>query len=428
VTTVAYPLATSPEVEAERRRALRALLRHPLLTASGEQAEEYNLVRRHSEWLKQWLMRFPVWTLHVDKEVARLRKIPPDLLDDTRPAIDRTSGTSFSKRRYALFCLALAALEQSDRQTTLGQIARIIMELVAADRDLQAAGLVFDIGNYDHRRDLVHAVRFLMDSGLLSRLDGDEHEFLNRNDASDVLYDINRSILASILNVSRSPSAIETAPNRTAEDTLAERWARLIDESTVARAVADRAYSDDDTRNQRIRCRLVRALLDDPVLYFHDLNDEERRYLAEHRGYLLRQISEATGLIAEVRREGIAMVDDEGNLTDLKLPEEGTDGHLSLLLVQWLSESSRNSEGAAIPISAIEERVRHLIKVHGSRWRKEAREAGAEIRLTEDALLRLRGLRLIQLTAGGVVPLAATGRYALRDSASITDIGSDNEE
>src|SRR5215510_5718016 len=111
--------ATSPEVEAEQRRALRALLRQPLLTAEGATSQEYALARRHAEWLKQWFMKFPAWSLHIDKDVIRLRKIPADFLDDTRPAIDRASGTSFSKRRYALLCLALAVLEQSDRQTTL---------------------------------------------------------------------------------------------------------------------------------------------------------------------------------------------------------------------------------------------------------------------------------------------------------------------
>jgi hypothetical protein len=64
-------------------------------------------------------------------------------------------------------------------------------------------------------------------------------------------------------------------------------------------------------------------------------------------------------------------------------------------------------------VATVEQYVRSLIRVHG---RKEVREASAEARLTEDMLLRLRALRLIQLTADGVIPLAACGRYAVRDS------------
>src|SRR5262252_6434466 len=118
---VSEPSTISPEVEADRRRAMRALLRNPLLTARGETAEDYRRVRRHSEWLKQWLAKFPAWQLHIDKEVIRLRKLPGDLRDETRPAVDRTSRASFTKRRYALVCLALAALEQAESRTTLGQ-------------------------------------------------------------------------------------------------------------------------------------------------------------------------------------------------------------------------------------------------------------------------------------------------------------------
>jgi uncharacterized protein (TIGR02678 family) len=399
VSTVSEPVKTtaSPELESERRSAFRALLRNPLLPASGETAKDYMLVRRHKVWLKYWLAKFPAWDLHIDKEVARLRKSPADHTDETRPAIDATSGSRFSRRRYALLCLALAALERSERQTTLGKIAETIMEFVAVDRDLQSAGLVFDIANYDQRRDLVHAVRLLLDSGLLRRIHGDERQFLNRTGTSDVLYDINRPILAVMLNVSRSPSALSHH-----SCSIEGRLAGIID---------DPVAGTEDARSRRIRSRLVRTLLDDPILYFSDLNKEERAYLQRQRGYLIRQIHEATGLIPEVRSEGIAMVDDAGDLTDIRLPEEGTDGHLSLLLAEWFAERCRSFPSTPVRFSEVEEYVAELIRVYGSRWRKEVREPGAEAPLAQDTLLRLRGLRLVHITAEGVVPLPASGRY-----------------
>jgi uncharacterized protein (TIGR02678 family) len=361
--------ATAELVELERRRALRALLRSPLLTSSGEESEEYSLVRRHSDWLKDWFIKFPAWTLHVDQHAARLRKAPSDSLDETRPAIDQASGTAFTRRRYALLCLALAALELSEAQTTLSRLVHAIAELIAADPALEAAGALLDTGNYDHRRDFVHALRLLTDSGVLRRLDGDERQFLEREVSSDVFYEVQRPVLAAMLNVSGSPSAVENV-----ED--------LIEEPGV-------------------RARLVRALLDDPILYFDDLNDDERSYFEEHRGYLLRQISEATGMVAEVRREGIALVDDTGELTDVQLPEESDEGHISLMLVQWFAESARKYPGAAIPVASVEEYVR-----------RTAPESGAEAWLIQDALSRLQGLRLVRPTDAGVVPSPACARYA----------------
>jgi len=394
----------SPEVELERRRALRALLRNPLLLAAGDMAEEYLLVRRHSAWLKHWLGKFPAWSLHVDKEFARLRKVPPDLFDETRPAVDRTSGTTFSRRRYALCCLALGALERSDRETTMGKIAKTITEFVATSKDSSREAIFFDIGNYDQRRDLVHALRLLMDLGVLRRVEGDELHFLNRTGSSNVLYEINRPVLAAMLNVAHSAFA---GQRTSGDESVAQRVSRLIE---------DRNPTGQDAHGQHIRSRLMRILLDDPVLYFHELNDEEREFLEQHRSYLLAQISEATGLLPEIRREGIAMVDDQGDLSDIRLPEDSTDGQVSVLVVEWLAEFARHHAGEAISPSKIEEYIRNLIRVHGSRWRQEIRDPGAESRLTQEILLRLRSLHLIQRTSSGVVPLAACGRYAGRNS------------
>jgi len=374
-------------VERERRQALRALLRSPLLPSSGETADDYVLVRRHSVWLKNWLAKFPAWTLHIDKTVARLRKTPADLVDETRPAVDRASGSVFTRRRYVFVCLALAALERMDRQTTLVQLAKTIFELAAADRDLQMAGLIFERSNYDQRRDLVHAVRLLIDTGVLRRLDGDEQQFLSQDDSPDVLYDINRPILVAMLNVSRSASSIEAVTQNAPQLSPAERAASLLD-NPIPDSV--------DSRKQSMRTRIIRALLDDPVLYFHDLNDDEVIYLDEHRGYLLRHICDATGLTAEVRAEGIALVDDAADLTDVRLPAQGADGDLGLALARWFAERYRAQGRAPIPVSSIEDHVR---------------ETGAEPGLISDALSRLRALRLIELSAAGVVPLPACGRY-----------------
>src|SRR5262249_30554231 len=151
----------------------------------------------------------------------------------------------------------------------------------------------------------------------------DERQFLNRNDSTDVLYSLDRRVLAAILNVSHSASALAGEANPIS---------KLMDEPSP--------LSED--RTTKIRARLVRRLMDDSVLYFQDLNEEERTYLDQHRGHLLRQIHEATGLLAEVRSEGIAMVDDTGDLTDVKLPDEGAEAQLALSLAQWFAEACRN--------------------------------------------------------------------------------------
>jgi uncharacterized protein (TIGR02678 family) len=394
---------TSDKLLFERRSAIRALLRNPLLRAAGDSPEEYLLVLRHFRWLKQWFANLPAWDLTIDREKARLHKLPADFTDDTRPAIDRTSGSAFTRRRYVCLCLVLAALEQCEQEARLTELARAVNRFASEDADLQSAGCTFDIGQYDHRRDIVAVVRFLLNTGVLCRLDGDERQFLIRYESADVFYEINRRILASLLQTSRSVSALLGSREGSTPRSLHEQA------MTVA---GDPIPAGGDDRKRWLRSRLVRMLLEDAVLYYDDLNPEERQYIEIHRGFLLRELCEATGLIAEVRAEGIALLDETGELTDIPLMKDGMGGHLNLLLVQWLSRSFRDRPGEAVPLAAVEQHTQELIRRHDFGWHT-ADQAGAELRLTHEALSQLRSLRLIHMSADGVVPLAASARYAV---------------
>lgn len=381
----------------ERRSALRALLRSPLLTAD---APGFALVRRHDGWLRDWLARHAGWSLQVSSELARLRKVPADLGDGTRPAVDAKTKTPFSRRRYVLLCLALAALEAADRQTTLGWLADKVLALAAADPELAAAGLEFDLTSRDQRRDLVQVVRLLLELTVLVRVDGDE--LLYVNDARrDALYNVHRPALAAALNVRRGPSTVDAQG-------FEERLAAIVEEP---------APDTEEAKNRRLRSRLTRRLLDDPVMEYADLDDEETAYLQSQRAFLVSRVQEATGLVPEIRREGIAMVDERGDLTDLGMPEEGTDGHLTLLLAEFLvGEHERKGGGAAtVGRAAIERRTAELIEEHKDLWRRDVTDPGAEKRLAEQAVERLEALRLVRRTADGVEPRPALSRYALAE-------------
>jgi uncharacterized protein (TIGR02678 family) len=62
--------------EDERRRALRALLARPLLPAAHP---AFTLVRRHAQWLHDWLNAETGWMLQIEADFARLHKRPADL-------------------------------------------------------------------------------------------------------------------------------------------------------------------------------------------------------------------------------------------------------------------------------------------------------------------------------------------------------------
>jgi uncharacterized protein (TIGR02678 family) len=390
----ADPLASVERAEAaERAQALRALLRAPLLTSSGPDKQAFTLVRRHAAWLRVWLDREAGWPLQVDRELARLAKVPGGLADGTRPALSQPAKVPFSRRRYALACLALAALERAETQVTLGWLAERVLAL-ANDPALAEAGLRFALDTRDERADLVAVARLLLGTGVLGKVAGDEQAFVNAS--GDALYDVHRRALAGLLSARRGPSTI----GATGFD---ERLAMLVTEP-----IAD----TDEGRNRAVRHRLTRRLLDDPVVYYDQLGEDELDYLATQRGALLRRLTTATGLVAEVRAEGIALVDPTGEATDLAMPEEGTDGHATLLLAEQLAAADQAAPGAVTTVPALEARMRQLADEHRANWRRSAAEPGGAVELTRLALSRLEALGLVERLPGGVRARPALARFA----------------
>jgi uncharacterized protein (TIGR02678 family) len=378
----------------ERQQAVRALLAKPLLVASDE---AFTSVRKHQDWISNWFAHHAGWQIATSAETVRLRKTPPDSLDSTRPCRNPKTLTSLTRRGYTYLCLALASLVRADRQTTLGNIANEIGANLRAEPRFAVAGLRAEVDTRDERRELVGAIRLLLDWGVLARVHDDEERFIT--DASaDALYNVNRSVLTLLL-ASVKPPSIAIA------DTFEERLA----------AVNEPIFEASEEAQHRFwRTRIFRRLLDDPVLYYDSLLPEEKTYLDRQRSSILREIEEATGLIREVRAEGIAMVDQSGKLTDYRLPEEGTVGHLSLLLTEYLADLARKGVGAFISLEEIIVFSRDAIETHRGRWRKDVTQPGQDRVLTEMILGRLEALFLIRREGDRIVPLAALGRYGLK--------------
>lgn len=396
MTTATAPLADvldRQQVE-ERRRALRALLRSPLLTRAGPDPAAFALVRRHAGWLRDWLAASLGWSLQVDTGLARLRKLPGRLDDRTRPALAEPARVPFSRRRYVLVCLALAALERADAQVTLGWLAERALTL-AADPALADAGFSFALDSREERADLVVVARLLLGVRVLVRVAGDEQSFVNAS--GDALYDVNRRVLASLLVAQRGPSTVTA--------TSLETRLRAITEELVP--------DSDEGRNRAIRHRLARRLVDDPVLYYDELSDAERAYLSSQRAFLVRRLTEGTGLIAEIRAEGLALLDPTGEATDLTMPEEGTNGHATLLLAEHLAELALERPGAPVAPSVLEAHLAELAAEHRAHWRKGTTEPGAVAALCRLAVDRLEALGLARRDAhGGVIPLPGLARFA----------------
>jgi uncharacterized protein (TIGR02678 family) len=403
---------------AERREAIRALLMRPLLTpTTSETREALRLVRRHSTYLREWFAREAGWPLRVERDYARLWKRPSDTSDPTR------GWESFNRRRYAIFCLVCAVLARSDPQITLSTLGDRILSL-ARDADLLSRGFILDMADIHDRRNLASACVELGLLGVLNAIDGDAESFVKSGQSEDrshdVLYDVNRGPLASILACVRGPS---TWPEGDAPRTAVDR---------ISAITAEFQPETDEGRRDVSRHRISRRLLDDPVVYHDTVGDADMPYFINQRGAMANRLALGTGLVVELRSEGLALCDPDGNCSDVAMPADGTDAHVTLLVADHLARTA--NEVADRP--QIERFVSESAKRYGRYWRRNAQGEGGTRDLTEIAIHRLTQLKLIAVDSDKIKILPALFRYKLgepdikhrRDDYRLNEVSGEPEQ
>ncbi|MGT2455464.1 TIGR02678 family protein [Cupriavidus basilensis] len=384
----------------EFRIALRGLLMTPLMQPDHE---AFPAVRRQQAALRDWLSRETGWVLKVSRSGARLNKLPAELNNATRGL------PGYSRYRYALLCLTGAVLVSTQSQITL-QIICDKLTRRAEEPAMASCGFRFDLTTRHDRLHLVHVCRTFLSIGVLARVHGDEERFVNEENA-DVLYDVNRWMLAELLAAVRGPSTWLRAD---APISVADRIHSLV---------RDFSFDTEDARRTAIRHHIARRLLDDPVVYAATLDGETSSYFTNQRGPMAARLSEATGMTAELRAEGVALVDEPGLMTDVQIRGNGTHGHVTMLVAEYLrarhftvaKTAAGHSNTTAMFTYArdVGAFIRRAALEHGKLWRKDAREPGAEESLAEMAICRLEQLNLVEWRGGGIYPLPALARFKL---------------
>lgn len=371
----------------ERRHAVRTLLRRTFIIAEGADTEIFTLVRRHRDALATWFQVELGYRLVVESDFARLHKMPaPTALPQRR--LETRAGQPFDSRRYVLFCLVLAALEQAGDQTTLEKLSEAVRERAS---ELEEFNVDFD--RIVDRRAFTHAVRAVVDLRILDLRDGDEERFA-RNEGGDALYQVRHRRLAQVLSAPLPPSSVEDAV-----------------------AMQKELYPDtSEGRSRRSRHRVMRLLVETPAVHFTDLTDEDRAYFTSQRARIYRQIEMFCGFDLELRAEGLAAIDPSEEATDLTFPSEGTVAHAARLLGEELVRRVRSGLDEIMTHAEIEMHLAALEERFGKYWSEEYKgDAQAHRRLAEVALDRLEAFGLIQRTEGGVRPRPSLARFATKE-------------
>jgi uncharacterized protein (TIGR02678 family) len=376
------------QLEAERVRAFRALLQAPLLSA---EREELPLVRRHAGALKRRFSELLGYELVLRSDHARLRKRPVGR-DVTRPArivpsardkVAEDRWRPFTRRHYALLALALAALERCGPQTAISLLAGEIRELAREE------GIPLDLERRDHRKLLAEVVELLVHLGVLVLVDGESERWV-RSDTrgEEALYDVRHGELSDLLvggAITECSSAADLA------------------------AAADDYPPTDEGRRDRLRHRVARRLVEEPVLYLDELAEDEHAYYAgSQRPHVDARVAALTGLVAERRAEGTAMVEPVRGaraLTDLRFPYRLAERQAALLLCEPLAAGE---EGLSRP--RLLRLTRALVERYGVHWGRST--DGEEVALLLDEALRvLAALKLVAIDGELVRPLPALARF-----------------
>ncbi|WP_330286241.1 TIGR02678 family protein [Streptomyces sp. NBC_00576] len=396
------PSAHDVALAAERRTAARLLLAHPLVTSTGPHSDTFPLIRRHADWLAQRFQQVFGYRLLVEASYARLFKAGLGLGSGHR--LERPStGTPFSPRTYAYLALALSVLVTAPEQLLLSQL---VADLRAAAVD---AGIeIADTGRQTERRTLAAALRQLVDWGVLVETEGH---------------------VAAVAE-ERAGEALLTVDREIARAVVAGPLAQSRDGADLVRRAADPGFGGPRTY---VRRRLVET----PVVHLDDLTDAEREWLRTRQRREAQAFSELLGLEAEIRAEGIALVDTEDELTDLHLPGTGTVAQAALLLVERLVDRLRPEDpghpavggrlviGVPVPEGLLPDLLDELIEEYGRRtnWQRgHLEDRDGFLAVVLDLLVRMH-----LMTSAG--PVRADGHglpegyeQTVADGRSVTDV------
>lgn len=312
------------------QRAARVALSNHLVTTTYPDRIALPLLRRWATELREDLLELFGYRLEVTETTARLFPVI-DALDDSQPARTSTDRI-FDRRRYAYLALALAALGRAGNQITLSELA----DHVAAEAS-QVDGVELTTDRASDRDAFVDAIGWLATRGAIALADGDATGWANNPSAGEALYDIDRPVVVALF---RPPRAVQHL--RSIRGLLAGSDAP-IDPEEFDSAHTDSGREADPKETLRA---VRRALVEHPVVYLDDLDSDGRTALAASR--TVADVELLTGLVAERRAEGVALIDTSGRLSDYRFPSTGTIAQVALLIAGEISDRVIDPDAPAL--------------------------------------------------------------------------------
>jgi len=384
----------------ELQRAARALLRHPLITSL--QHDDFRLILKWETVLRNEFGQKLGYRLDVSRSAARLLRRPATLTSERGAHLE--TGRSLGRWGYVYLCLALAALEQPGHQVLASDLAARISQIARGDERLQ-----LDSTEFVQRRAFRDAVRYLEEIGVLAVRDGDVESLLSDG---QVLWDIDRD--AAAMCMVAAPSVLRSV-------------------TSVADFINEPIPSHREGRSRRARQLLNRRIIDQPVVYLHDLTTDEAELAWRNRRREADNLARLTGCGVELRREGIALIDHPIQpLSNDSFPGANSVAQAALLWLTAMLESLEQDADQSVPsmetddIGTAERAIENgaaaglwqdTLTEYAERLGKDARERPDFF--ADRVVALLRRYRLAEAGPSGVTVTAYASRF--RAAPSLAD-------
>jgi uncharacterized protein (TIGR02678 family) len=301
----------------EYQKAVRLVLRHPLITTGYPEEQALPLVRRWYPQLRADLADAFGYRLELLGEAVRLLRVV-DEPDPSQPATTRT-GKRFDRRRYAYLALTLAALGRAGIQVTLTELA----DAVSADAG-RIPGLGFAADSYPHRMAFVDSVMFLEQRCVLRLADGMPTAWASDPERAEALYDVDRDVLVAMF-----------------------RPGRVLQHLRSVEALLDLPHGSSENARRRAAGQAARrVVVERSAAYYADVPVEVANHLRTPA--LAEDLERLTGLRVERRAEGLALVDTAG-WSEHRFPGTGAPAQAALLLAGEIADRIEDVDAPPLP-------------------------------------------------------------------------------
>ncbi|WP_027363646.1 TIGR02678 family protein [Desulfotruncus alcoholivorax] len=355
---------TGESVKDIRQRCIQALLNRNWITKQDE-PELFGYIRAQYRELRDWFGEYCGFALLLNRQFAKLEKAPGQA--QTWMGFD-----SFSESRdYALFTYCLWYLEGKNEMDQF-----LLTDMVEEIREYLAGQDVFlDWTLYTHRLSMARALKQLKALGALVAVDGDESDWARSGHEHNVLYE--SSYLARYI-LRRFPRDLTTY------DSIA--------------AIEAGTYPDTpEGQLKKRRHHVYRRLLQEPVVYDWQWNEDERYYVRTQRHTILENLASFAGLEGQRYREGLLFYYPEASGEMYLFPTGRGVSDIVLLLAGELRRMLARAEGdiyieeggrIELTIAELEVIILRLKEKHKMLWSLQHRQSRSN-ELAEEVLAHM---------------------------------------